>query len=232
MGGRQSGRQTLLRTADLVLMVHLNRLPGCQVRFQSVSMKRNNAVIILKTQNAPFRLEIKWQSQIKVNTLQLNPGGRIVSLTRFPPSPVAFVYVMSQRAHVRMSLLSLFYIPRSFSLFLLLRMNLFFCLSFLINIIPLWCDKMPQMNRSTLICISFYFHSANCDDSTVSFIIEFHWAEREKKKKCTATLRCCLASGFGSVRTPVCGGVVGGIFFLVAFMRLLSTYTYVNELAH
>lgn len=57
--------------------------------------------------------------------------------------------------------------------FLLLPMNLYFCLSFLINIILLWCDKMPQMNRATLICISFYFYSASCDESTVSFIIKF-----------------------------------------------------------
>lgn len=33
---------------------------------------------------------------------------------------------------------------------------------------------MPQMNRATLICISFYFHSLNCDESTVSFIIKFN----------------------------------------------------------
>lgn len=71
-----------------------------------------------------------------------------------------------------MSLSNHFHIP---SLSISIAVNGFiFCLSFLINIIPLWCDKMPQMNRGTLICISFYFHSANCDDSTVSFIIKFN----------------------------------------------------------
>lgn len=68
----------------------------------------------------------------------------------------------------------------------------FFRLSFLINVILLWCDKMPQMNRATLICISFYFHSANCDESTVSFIIKFNCGKKVQwQSEC-----CCLASGF------------------------------------
>lgn len=57
----------------------------------------------------------------------------------------------------------------SLSLSISVSGNEFFGLTSLINIIPLWCDKTPQMHSTTLICISFYFHSVNCDDSTFSF---------------------------------------------------------------
>lgn len=97
-----------------------------------------------------------------------------------------------------MSLSNHFHIP---SLSISIAVNGFiFCLSFLINIIPLWCDKMPQMNRATLICISFYFHSANCDDSTVSFIIKFNCGE----KRYIDTVCCCLASAFICVCVYMC----------------------------
>lgn len=127
-----------------------------------------------------------------------------------PPHLLLLRHICSQ-----MSLSNHFHIP---SLSISIAVNGFiFCLSFLINIIPLWCDKMPQMNRATLICISFYFHSANCDDSTVSFIIKFNCGE----KRYIDTVCCCLASAFICVCVYMCT-----LLLFFSFSFFLANYTY------
>lgn len=93
---------------------------------------------------------------------------------------------------------------------------IYFGLLFLFNIMPLWCDKMPQMHSNTLICISFNVYSVNCDDSTFSF---HNWISLSEEG--APTRRECLASVYVSVLMWISGRGRGSwLFILWSFIFL------------